>query len=102
MAGRSLWVEAWQQLRRNRMALLCLWIVGIYSLLALYGEASYRYYQWCDRTPAYQETNLSEQYQPPSFLLHPFAKARTFSEGWRNLAHHSLGTDGLGRDVLLR
>jgi peptide/nickel transport system permease protein len=101
-AGRSLWAEAWRQLRRNRMAVLCLWIVGLYSALALYGEGTYQFYRWSDRTPAYQESNLAEQYQPPSFLRQPFAKAQTFAQGWRNLAHHPLGTDGVGRDVLLR
>ena len=101
-AGRSLWAEAWRQLRRNRLALICLWIVGLYSALAFYGEATYQFYRWRDRTPSYQETNLAEQYQPPSFLNHPFAKAQTISQGWHSLVHHPLGTDGLGRDVLAR
>lgn len=100
--GRSLWAEAWWQLRRNRLAVVCLWIVGLYSLLALYGAAQHHYYHWRDRTPAYQETNLDEQYQPPSFLCQPFGRARTLAQGFHNLAHHPCGTDGLGRDVLQR
>ena len=84
------------------MALVCLWIVGLYSALALYGEGVYRYYQWRDLSPAYQETNLNEPYQPPSFLMHPIARAATLAGGLHNLAHDPLGSDGLGRDVLAR
>ncbi|MCX7009464.1 MAG: ABC transporter permease [Kiritimatiellaeota bacterium] len=97
-----MWGEAWQQLRRSRLAMVCLWIVIIYSGLALYGTALHHYYAWRDVTPAYSETNLNEQYQPPSFLQHPFAQAGSFSGGLHKLAHHPLGTDGLGRDVLAR
>jgi ABC-type dipeptide/oligopeptide/nickel transport system permease subunit len=78
--GRSLWQEAWRRLRRQRVTMACLALIGIYAAVALYGEVVYRWYEWKDRTPAYQDQNLAHQYQPPS-LQHP------------------CGTDNLGRDV---
>jgi ABC-type dipeptide/oligopeptide/nickel transport system permease subunit len=98
--GRTLWADAWQRLRRNRLAMVCLWIVVIYTALALYGEAVYRWHQWKDITPAYQMTDLSKQYLPPSAFRQPFAEG--FTAGLRELVRHPLGTDGLGRDVLQR
>ena len=109
--GRSLWGEAWLSLRRNRLAVLCLWIIGVFTALALYGEVVYRWCEWRDRTPAYQQTNLDAQYLPPGFV-------RAFTSGGaggtnavpargvmarlRLVADHPLGTDNLGRDVFLR
>jgi peptide/nickel transport system permease protein len=58
----------------------CLAVIALYAAVALYGEAVYRWYQWQDRTPPYQNQSLADQYQPPS-LQHP------------------CGTDNLGRDV---
>ncbi len=78
--GRSLWQEAWSRLRRQRVAMICLAVIGLYAALALYGEAVYRWYQWKDQTASYQHQSLADQYQPPS-LRHP------------------CGTDNLGRDV---
>jgi len=80
----SLWREAWRRVSSRRLSRVCLWIVLVYSLVALYGEAVYRFHRWQDTTPAYQSTHLERQYQPPGLSRHP------------------LGTDGLGRDVLSR
>jgi len=82
--GQSEWREAWRELCRRRIIRGCLWIIAAFLLVALYGEIVYRYYQVTDRTPSYQQVNLAERYQPPSFPQHPF------------------GTDNLGRDVLQR
>ncbi|MFH0953325.1 MAG: ABC transporter permease [Verrucomicrobiota bacterium] len=83
--GRSLWADAWSQLRRSRLAVVCLWIVALYTAMAVYGEGVYRWYRFKDQTPPYQQQNLAEQYRAPS-----------------PLSRHPLGTDGLGRDVLQR
>jgi peptide/nickel transport system permease protein len=74
---------AWRRLCRRRLNVVCLAIVGIFTLLAGYGEIVYRVNRFRDRTPAYQQTHLAEAYQPPGRA-------------------HPLGTDGLGRDVLQR
>lgn len=83
VGGESLWRSAWRQLRRHRLNRVCLWVVGAYAALALYGEGVYRVHRFLDRTPPYQKTDITKAYQPPS---------------WR----HPMGTDGLGRDVLQR
>ena len=71
--GQSLWRDAWRQLRGKRMAMVSLWLIGLYFGLALYGEGTYWYYQWRDTTPFYQQANLEEEYLPPSIFRAPFA-----------------------------
>ncbi|MEI6564032.1 MAG: ABC transporter permease, partial [bacterium] len=109
--GQSLWHEAWRNLVHRRIIRGCLWIIACFSLVALYGEIVYRYYQFSDRTPSYLQVNLNERYLPPALLRHPFADAKpeagesAVSRVWRGvkaLAYRPLGTDNLGRDVLQR
>ncbi|MCF7848259.1 MAG: ABC transporter permease [Kiritimatiellales bacterium] len=99
----SLWGDAWRRLRQKRMAMVCLWIVGLYVGLALYGETVYRVCQIRDITPAYQNTNLDDQYMPPSLQRVFQCPEEVREKGvWRTLSHHFMGTDGLGRDVFMR
>jgi peptide/nickel transport system permease protein len=108
----SLWRDAWRQLRHNRLAVFSLWIIAVYFILALYGEGVYWYYQWRDTTPYYQQTNLAEEYLPPSIFRHPFKACAEdkkiprcpdpLARFVKNVAHHPLGTDNLGRDVFQR
>lgn len=105
--SRSLWIDAWRQLKRNRLAMVCFWVVLAYSGLAAWGEAVYRWNAAADTTPAYQVPNLDRQYLPPS-LFRPMPEPTPGEEVGaagrylRHLATHPLGTDGLGRDVLAR
>lgn len=90
--------------------MVCLVIVIVYTAIALYGEVVYRWYQWRDITPSYHRTNLEAQYLAPSFLRAPFAVEEgaevsftaRMAAGFRELARHPFGTDGLGRDILQR
>ncbi len=113
-SDRSLWSEAWRDLRQRRMIRACLWGILVFTLLAAYGEGVYRWYRLTDRTPPYQQVNLQERYLPPSLFRQPFSYDRaggsTVHLGYRErirkgvqvLAHRPLGTDNLGRDVLQR
>ena len=79
----GLWTDAWSRLKRDRLAMICLGLVVLFTLLAVYGEVVHQYHTWQDSTPAYQVANLDEAYQAPSWS-------------------HWMGTDGLGRDVMSR
>ena len=63
--------------------MVCLGLVVMFTILAIYGEVVHQYYSINDLTPAYQKTNLDMAYLSPR-------------------AGHWMGTDGLGRDVLAR
>ncbi len=103
--SRSLWADAWRELKRKRLAMFCLWVVLIYTGLAAYGEAVYRWHQAHDRTPAYQVPDLEKQYLPPSLFreMEPAREGESrVRQVARHLGTHPLGTDGLGRDVFGR
>ena len=79
----SLWGDAWQRLKKNRLAMVCLGLVVLFTALAIYGEVVFHYHDLKDITPAYQKVDLDAAYQPPG-------------------SNHWMGTDGLGRDVMAR
>jgi len=101
-AKNSIWHEAWLRLKAGRLHRACLAVVVLFTLIAVYGEIAHRWYLHTDQTPAWNKTDLSQRYLPPSFLRHPFASADSIGQGFRNLFTCPLGSDNLGRDVLPR
>lgn len=75
--GRSLWQNAWRRLRRNRAAIVSLWLLGLITLAAIALPWVWPY--------GYAEPNWNMLYHAP-----------TLQGG------HIFGTDALGRDVLVR
>lgn len=71
----SLWRDAWKRLRRNRLAVIGLFIIAVLVIVAAFGPWMSPY--------DFLSQNLDARNQPPSGL-------------------HWLGTDDLGRDVLSR
>jgi peptide/nickel transport system permease protein len=76
----TLWQIAWRQLRRNRLAMVCLGIILFYAGVAVYAEGVYWYYRLTQQVAPYKQVDFSHRFAKPS-LRHP------------------LGTDALGRDV---
>lgn len=89
----GLWRKLWQRVDTR----LCLVVIVIYSLAALYGEVVYRAAQIADRTPTYNQVNEAARYRPPALLSFSHAPDRVVGE-----ARYWLGSDNLGRDVLQR
>lgn len=72
---KSLWVDAWSRMRRNKLAMFGLFLVLLIIVLAIFAPLIAPYH--------YDEQNTSIAFQFPS-LSHPF------------------GTDNYGRDILSR
>jgi peptide/nickel transport system permease protein len=78
----SLWAIAWHQLRRNRLAMICLAILAAYIAVWMYAECVFWSGRVLDRQPAYKIAHYEIRNQPPG-------------------AHHWLGTNFAGKDNLL-
>jgi oligopeptide transport system permease protein len=77
VAGRSLWADAWAKLKRNRAAMVSVWIIGAMTVLVIFGPLLSRY--------AFDFTDFANTSIGPSW-----------STG------HFFGTDTLGRDLFVR
>ena len=77
VAGRSLWVDAWRKLKRNRAAVVAAWILGIMAVLVIAGPLLSAY--------AFDFTDFAHSSSAPSFAT-----------------KHWFGTDSLGRDIFVR
>jgi peptide/nickel transport system permease protein len=75
----SLWAIAWQQLRRKRLAMVCLTILVVYAGVWLYAEGNFWFARLRDVTPTYRISNYTIRNQRPSIA-------------------HWLGTNYAGRD----
>ena len=107
---------AWARLWGNRVTRLCIIAIGLYTLLALYGEGVYRYYKgslwegapacltWApERVPPYNQVHMESRYLPPlsvsTWPAHTLADGTAVPE---TTHRYWLGSDNLGRDVLQR
>ena len=77
LKGRSLWVDARRRLFQNKAAVISLFILIFISIISVFGPFFIQY--------GFSDTDWSSIYQPPSL-----------KNG------HYLGTDGNGRDLLVR
>lgn len=127
----SLWADAWKRLRRNKMAVMGMWIVGIY-LFITFGAAVLPFYNYTDQELLH--ANLPPSFKPAGVVAVTKLEARerevtlSIKESGRedlktdlariqaeieqlrrevasNPVHNKvyiLGTDSLGRDLLAR
>lgn len=59
--GRSLWSDAWRRLKRDRLAMISLWIVGIYAFAALLIRVGLLANNWGQEiSTSYAEPSLSD------------------------------------------
>ena len=75
----GLWQIAWRQLRRNRLAMVCLAILGVYTAVWFYAETVFWGARLRGLTPAYKVSHYEIRNEPPS-------------------RSHLLGTNYAGRD----
>jgi oligopeptide transport system permease protein len=73
--GSSLWHDAWLRLRKNKLAVFSMWALGVVAVVCLIGPWISPY--------GYEDQNIDLGATPPG-------------------AAHWLGTDTLGRDLLVR
>ena len=76
--GRSLWQDAWKRIQKDKFAMVCLWIVVAYAILAVLVKLGLVASGWGQ--------TVGKEYQPPS------------AEHWKLW----FGTDIFGRSVLLK
>ncbi len=100
-AGREpLWAEAYRRLRRNRLAVAALAVIGLYGLVALLDSIG-----WRDGKSAPRRTVVDRLFERPKERTYsaPLAATTTGEPTPQRLrAKHLLGTDGVGEDVLYR
>ena len=93
----GIWRRLWQRWDTR----LCLLVIALYAVAAVYGECVYRTAKLADRTPAYNAVREDARYLPPAFV-------RWFTDGSGDNGKNDhgaaflLGSDNLGRDVLQR
>jgi len=84
--GRSLWSDAWTRLKRDRAAMACLWVIVVYTAIALGGAA----YEFAAKRSASLPT-FAQSGNPDMTNKAPF-------ESWK----YPLGTDWSGKSVLFK
>jgi peptide/nickel transport system permease protein len=113
--ARSLWAEAWHRLRRNRVAMVCLFIISLFFAIGLLGFVPARWKASTDPNVPMREGSLidwlfaktvGDKSKRDSYVR-PMRRGNELedSEGEDALPRtglHVLGTDIHGEDVLLK
>jgi len=98
-AGRQpLWAEAYRRLRRNRVALAALAVIGLYGAVAFLDSVG-----WRDSRSSPRKTVVDRVFERPKERTYSAPLARTTTGEPKPhplVARHLLGTDGIGNDVL--
>lgn len=92
-----LWAEAFRRLRRNRVAMTALAVMGLYGLVGFLDSVG-----WRDGKEAPRKTIIDRVFERPQEHTYsaPGATMTTGEPTPRRLkANHILGTDGVGNDV---
>ncbi|HEX4293441.1 MAG TPA: ABC transporter permease subunit [Rhizomicrobium sp.] len=84
--GRSLWVDAWQRLIRNRAAVVSIVLLGVIALMAVFAQLLSQY--------GYSDTDYGAISCAPNW----WAPRGVCNAG----GTHWFGTDSLGRDLFVR
>lgn len=104
-AGRQpIWAEAYRRIRRSKLALVALGIIGLYGLIAVADSIG-----WRENSNATRKTLIDRAFETrykegrERYYSAPFGR-ETFGEAQprplRYPGAHPLGTDGTGEDVL--
>lgn len=97
VARQPLWAEAFRRMRRNRLAMAALAVIGVYVLIAMLDSVGWK----SDKNAPYK-TVIDRVFEMPQerYYSAPLAKTTTGEPEPRPLSRtHILGTDGSGSDV---
>ncbi|GHU80437.1 peptide ABC transporter permease [Clostridia bacterium] len=83
--------DAMRRLRRNKMAMVCLWVIVIIALIAFILPGFYPY--------TYMQQDVTAQYLSP---MQYSQKELVRIENGESVFPHVMGTDNLGRDYAIR
>jgi len=107
-AGRSLWGDAWERLKTQRLAMACLWVVVIFTLTAIYGEIVYWRYHVIDADAPRLLVPVQKLFVKVLCAESVAGEPAPYERQDLDLQYvapcraHPMGTDGLGRDVFQR
>jgi len=100
-AGRQpLWAEAYRRLRRNRLAMAALALIGVYGGIAVLDSI-----HWKDNRTAEPRSildRMTARTPVERTYVAPFGMETVEPKPHRTRAKHLLGTDASGKDVLVR
>lgn len=97
VSRQPLWAEAFRRMRRNRLAMVALAVIGVYVLVGMLDSIG-----WKDNKNAPNKTIIDRVFEKPleEYYSAPFAKYTTGEPTPHKLKNvHILGTDLIGNDI---